>query len=46
MFRWVAIAAAFGFGAAAGPAIATDGHVSFMSLPFYEIVDLAGGRLK
>jgi len=47
MPKWVraVVAVAVGFAAATGPAVAADVYVSFMSLPFYETVDLAGGRL-
>jgi hypothetical protein len=47
MSRWAqsVIAAAVTIGTSAMPAIADTVFVSNMSLPYYEIVDLAGGRI-
>jgi PEP-CTERM motif len=47
MRKWsrAVVAAAIGLVGLAGPATATNVFVSRMSLPYYEIVDLAGGRL-
>ena len=42
---WMALVLAIGCGGARGPAVAAEIFVSNMALPYYQIVDLAGGRL-